>query len=233
MNTQSQTAHLAERISRLTAQEASPAAHLARRIRALQRYTPSLSYKTQPTPSPSLTSDCPRTAFDHVRRGLDGATPSRAALYKYPSLFDVPATPKPTARRDLGRLFDDLDDTAPLDAMVLPAESLDDTADLDAVLVTTPRSRHRRSRSATPVATPQPSAAPAPPAVQAVVAARPPVRPRRLYGALTLRVKGAAGVETVHVRGRTVPPLVTVAQAETLLTVGLSTASHAPALAPP
>ena len=156
VNTQSQTAHLAERISRLTAQEASPAAHLARRIRALQRYTPSLSYKTQPTPSPSLTSDCPRTAFDHVRRGLDGATPSRAALYKYPSLFDVPATPKPTARRDLGRLFDDLDDTAPLDAMVLPAESLDDTADLDAGLVTTPRSRHRRSRSATPVATPLP-----------------------------------------------------------------------------
>ena len=215
----SQTAHLADRISRLAAQEASPAAHLARRIRALQRYAILVPVQVRIPTQPN----------EHVRvsmcmrcktRGLDGATPSRAALYKYPSLFDLPATPKPTARRDLGRLFDDLDEAAtPLDAMLLPAESLDDTADLDAVMVTTPRSRHRRSRSATPVATPLP---PAPQAVQPV-AVGSPVRPRRLYGALTLRVKGVAGVpiETMQVRGRTVPSLVTVAQAETLLTVGV------------
>jgi len=152
-----------------------------------------------------------------------------------PSLFDLPATPRPgcgivpSLELDEDTLLSAIDATLnrPIHAIAPLAVELDGDVDPDAV-VATPSPLRRRSNSATPAllaVTPTVKAAPAAPAPAAV---RPPVagrsvprKPRRLYGRYVLRVVSPSGAtlsETEVVRSP-LPCLFSMEQGRTLAAV--------------
>jgi len=156
-----------------------------------------------------------------------------------PSLFDLPATPRP-GRGAVPPLALDEDPllsaiknatlSRPIHAAAPRAAELDGDLDADADADgATPSPLRRRSNSATPAllaVTPTATATPAAPAPATVrpPAARRPVlrKPRRLYGRYVLRVvspSGAALSETEVVRPP-LPCLFTMEQARTLVAVG-------------
>jgi hypothetical protein len=164
----------------------------------------------------------------------DLATPSRITQPPLPSLLDLP---RPRAasvtRRDLGPLFAtyETDPVSEDDLLLLPTGE----SELAALSPLPSPRRHRRSRSATPVALPMTATEP-PFAVPATVAAaEAPVLPpapvvkhkavhvRRLYGMWVLRTTAADGkVEDAAFAARSAPTLLSAAQLDALVTVRLA-----------